>query len=170
MIIAKIMLLGEMAVGKTSIANRLVFDRFDHSYKSTIGTDVYRYDVEPGPDGQPFQFLVWDTDGNYEEAMFRSSYIRGAHAAIIVGDLSRPQTLETQLRLARMFCDEMPGRYFAGVLNKKDLVDGPTKDCPELPEALRKPFFPVIEASAKTGYNVQKTFVEAARTIARRGL
>ena len=41
MMVRKLMLLGEMAVGKTSIANRLAFDRFVESYTSTIGTDIY---------------------------------------------------------------------------------------------------------------------------------
>ncbi len=41
MMVRKLMLLGEMAVGKTSIANRLAFDRFGESYTSTIGTDIY---------------------------------------------------------------------------------------------------------------------------------
>ena len=85
MIVRKVMLLGEMAVGKTSIANRLAFDRFGESYKSTIGTYIYVYDVEAPPGDKPFRFLIWDTDGSFEDAMFRSHYMRGAHAAIIVG-------------------------------------------------------------------------------------
>jgi hypothetical protein len=81
MIVRKVMLLGEMAVGKTSIANRLAFDRFGESYKSTIGTDIYVYDVEAPPGDKPFRFLIWDTDGSFEDAMFRSRYMRGVHAA-----------------------------------------------------------------------------------------
>lgn len=79
MIVRKVMLLGEMAVGKTSIANRLAFDRFGESYKSTIGTDIYVYDVEAPPGDKPFRFLIWDTDGSFEDAMFRSHYMRGDH-------------------------------------------------------------------------------------------
>ena len=121
MIVRKVMLLGEMAVGKTSIANRLAFDRFGESYKSTIGTDIYVYDVEAPPGDKPFRFLIWDTDGSFEDAMFRSHYMRGAHAAIIVGDLTRRKTLESQLRLAQKFSEALPGRYFSAVLNKNDL-------------------------------------------------
>jgi GTPase SAR1 family protein len=44
----KIMLLGEIGVGKSSIARRLVFDRFEGDYKPTIGVDVYSYDVDDG--------------------------------------------------------------------------------------------------------------------------
>ena len=39
----KVMLLGQIGVGKSSIAQRLVFDRFESSYKPTMGVDVYRY-------------------------------------------------------------------------------------------------------------------------------
>jgi len=164
------MLLGEMAVGKTSIANRLAFDRFGESYKSTIGTDIYVYDVEAPPGDKPFRFLIWDTDGSFEDAMFRSHYMRGAHAAIIVGDLTRRKTLESQLRLAQKFSEELPGRYFSAVLNKNDLRDEIPEDDDWFPEGLRRPFFPVIETSAKSGHNIRQTFQDAAETIARRDL
>lgn len=168
MMIRKIMLLGEMAVGKTSIANRLAFDRFDASYKSTIGLDIYRYDVEPGPGGQAFQFLVWDTDGNIGDAIFRDQHMRGAHAAIIVGDLTRRPTLEAQLKLAAKFSEALPGRYIAGVLNKTDLVDEIPDDEAYVPAGLKEPYFPVFATSAKTGDNIKQTFHSAAETIVRR--
>lgn len=168
MIVRKVMLLGEMAVGKTSIANRLAFDRFGESYKSTIGTDIYVYDVEAPPGDKPFRFLIWDTDGSFEDAMFRSHYMRGAHAAIIVGDLTRRKTLESQLRLAQKFSEALPGRYFSAVLNKNDLRDEIPEDDDWVPEGLRRPFFPVIETSAKSGHNIRQTFQDAAETIARR--
>jgi small GTP-binding protein len=170
MIVRKLMLLGDMAVGKTSIANRLAFDRFGESYKSTIGTDIYVYDVDPPPGGKPFQFLIWDTDGNFEDAMFRSHYMRGAHAAIIVGDLTRRATLESQLRLAQKFSEALPGRYFAAVLNKNDLTDQFPPEDDWLPDGLREPYFPLLRTSAKSGLNIQRTFEEAAQTIVRRHL
>lgn len=170
MIVRKLMLLGEMAVGKTSIANRLAFDRFGESYKSTIGTDIYVYDVAPPPEGKPFQFLIWDTDGSFEDAMFRSHYMRGAHAAVIVGDLTRKKTLESQLRLAQKFAEAFPGRYFSAVLNKSDLTDQIPPDDDWVPEGLRTAYFPVLETSAKSGHNIKRTFEEAAQTIVRRHL
>ncbi|MFT7575868.1 MAG: small GTP-binding protein [Alphaproteobacteria bacterium] len=168
MTIRKILLLGEMEVGKTSIANRLCFDTFDASYKSTIGMDIHRYDVEPGPNGERFQFLVCDTDGNFEDVLFRDQHVRGAQAAIVVGDLTRRETLVAQLRLATKFSDAKPGRYLAGVLNKNDLTDDIPDEEDYLPDGLKKPFFPLIRTSAKTGENVERTFHDAAETIVRR--
>lgn len=170
MIVRKILLLGEMEVGKTSIANRLRFDLFKSSYKSTIGMDIHRYDVEPGPDGKRFQFLICDTDGNFEDVLFRDRHVRGAQAAIIVGDLTRRETLEAQLRLATKFSEAKPGRYLAGVLNKNDLTEEIPADEDYLPAGLKEPFFPVTRTSAKTGENVKRTFHEAADTIVRRRL
>lgn len=168
MMIKKIMLLGQMAVGKTSIANRLAFDKFEKSYKSTIGVDIYRYDVEPAPDGQRFQFLIWDTDGNISDAMFRSPHMRGADAAIIIGDLTRRETMEAQLQIIQQFSDALPGRYFSAVLNKIDLTEEIPDEADYLPEGLRNPGFPLFQTSAKSGSNVKRTFHEAAATILRR--
>lgn len=168
MITRKIMLLGEIGVGKTSIAQRLVFDRFAGSYKPTIGTDVYRYELAPPPSGQPFQFLVFDTDGNFGTSIFREVSIRQAVAAMIVGDVSRGRTLESMVQLAEGFADAFPGRYVGYVLNKIDLTNSGVLEL--LPAKLEQPEFPVFRTSAKTGDHVRTAFHEAAATILRRGL
>lgn len=167
MMIRKIMLLGEIGVGKTSIVRRLVLDRFDGDYKATIGTDVYRYEVTPSPTGAPFHFIVWDTDGSFGQSIFRSVHVKEAHAALIVGDLTRRATLENAARLAAGFADAMPGRYLAVVLNKLDLFADDHD--PEVPEQLTTGEFPTMRTSAKSGLNVKNAFHSAAQTIVRRG-
>jgi Ras-related protein Rab-5C len=118
----KIMLLGEIGVGKSSIARRLVFDRFEGDYKPTIGVDVYSYDVEPGPLGpEPsITFVIWDTDGNFGEAVLSHVYIKEAAAALIVGDVTRRSTLQRMLELGNSFMEAMLGRYCAFLINKSD--------------------------------------------------
>jgi len=170
MIVRKIMLLGDMAVGKTSIANRLAFDRFEASYKSTIGFDLYRYDVKLPDTDDHLQFLIWDTDGNVSQAMFRDQHMKGAQAAIVVGDLTRRETMLNQLALGQEFIESFPGRYVAGVLNKRDLSDDIPEDDDHIPAGLRAELFPVLETSAKSGLNVERAFTEAAETIVRRRL
>lgn len=168
MIQRKLMLLGEMGVGKTSTMQRIVFGRFETNYKATVGTDIYVVDIDPSPAQDPFRFVVWDTDGNFGETIFRSVYIRQAHAALIVGDVSRPKTLDTMVALAEGFADAMPGRYVACMLNKTDLLEQGQR--PELPQRLATLGLPTFETSAKTGDNVRTTFAEAAATIVRRRL
>ncbi|MEM9028937.1 MAG: Rab family GTPase [Pseudomonadota bacterium] len=167
MTIRKIMLLGDVGVGKTSIANRLVFNRFGGDYKATVGSDIYQYEVIPSPIEEPFLFNVWDTDGNFGEALFRSVYIRGSNAALVVGDVKRRRSLETMIELARTFETELPGRYLCCVLNKIDLLDEGEE--PSVPDALVTSGLPYKLTSAASGANIVDVFQEAAAAIVRRG-
>ncbi len=165
--IAKILLLGEIGVGKTSIARRLVFDQFDGSYKATIGTDIYRYEVTPSPVDGPFHFVVWDTDGNFGDTIFRHVYARQADAAVIVGDVNRSTTLEAVARLGAGFMDAFPGRPVTYIVNKIDLLEPGAP--PDLPDALKTAGVPIVLTSAKTGEHIKQAFHEAAAIVARRG-
>ena len=109
----KIMLLGDIGVGKSSIVRRLVFDEFDHNYKPTLGVDVYSCEIAPdaSTDAPPAKFVIWDTDGNFGDSILSLVYIREATAALVVGDLTRPATISTMLDLGRNFMQAMPGRY-----------------------------------------------------------
>ena len=167
MTMRKIALLGEIGVGKTSIAERLVFDRFGGQYRPTIGGDFYYYDVV-SPDGSMLKFLVVDTDGNYGDAIFREGSLKGASGAMVVGDVRRWETLERMVRLAEGFQDHFPARFTAMVLNKLDLLE-PGEE-PALPDKVTRPEFPLYRTSAKTGANVQSAFQTAVATIVRRGL
>lgn len=163
----KVMLLGEIGVGKSSTVQRLVFDRFDFDYKPTIGVDVYRYDLPEVPGRERSSLIVWDTDGNFGDTIFRHVYMKEASAAMIIGDLSRPQTLETMVKLAQGFSDALPGRHISLLLNKSDLVTSPS--VVELPEAFSRLGIAPVLTSAKTGHNVEACFVGAADAINRRG-
>lgn len=158
----KVMLLGEIGVGKSSIAQRLVFDRFEQAYKPTIGVDVYRYEADA--DGQRVPLILWDSDGNLGDAIFRHVYLKEASAAIIVGDASRPQTVEAMVNIGRSFRERLPGRCVTFVLNKMDLLGN---EPPDLPEEISQPGATVFQASALTGDNVQLAFKETAATLLR---
>ena len=162
----KVMLLGEIGVGKTSIAQRLVFDRFDFNYKPTIGVDVYRYDVPLSPGKSPMSLILWDTDGNFGETIFKHIYIKEASAAMIVGDISRAQTLDTMIRLAENFREALPGRHVSFVLNKIDLLE--TSDAADVPQGFCRFGTEPVLTSAKTGKNIESAFIEIADAIHRR--
>ena len=79
---AKIMLLGEIGVGKSSLARRFVFDKFEADYKSTIGVDILTHDVSLA-DGQVLRLVLWDTDGDFGARIFETVYVKGASGALI---------------------------------------------------------------------------------------
>ena len=161
------MLLGEIGVGKSSTVQRLVFDRFEFDYKPTIGVDVYRYEIPASPGRDASSLIVWDTDGNFGDTIFRHVYMKEASAAMIIGDVSRPQTLETMVKLAMGFTEALPGRHISLLLNKSDLVVAPS--AVELPDGFARLKIKPVMTSAKTGHNVQDCFVQAAEAINRRG-
>ncbi len=163
----KVMLLGEIGVGKSSTVQRLVFNRFEFDYKPTIGVDVYRYEIPATAERAHTSLIVWDTDGNFGDTIFKHVYMKEAAAAMIIGDLSRPQTLETMVNLANGFRDALPGRHVSLLLNKSDLVRSP--DAVEMPAGFDRLKIVPKFTSAKSGQNVETAFVEAAEAIERRG-
>ena len=165
----KVMLLGEIGVGKTSLVRRLIDDKFDTDYGPTTGVDLYHYRCPARPPELPQEtsLVIWDTDGDFGENIFRHAYITGAAAALIVADASRPHTFSTMLALAEGFEAALPGRPFSLVINKLDLIDD---DNPlDIPKALTETGR-LFQASAMTGTNVKLAFDDTAATIIRRGL
>ena len=163
----KIMLLGEIGVGKSSLVRRLVLNRFEFDYKPTLGVDIYTYDVPPkSPDEKPTTLLIWDTDGTFGDQMFKHVYMRQAHAALIISDATRPATLETMASLSQGFRDAFPGRHHALIINKLDLLKD--QETPQLPAAISPTLITLMHTSAKTGQGVKTAFHDAAQTLARR--
>ncbi|TSQ46652.1 Ras-related protein Rab-34 [Bagarius yarrelli] len=84
--ISKVIVVGDLAVGKTCLINRFCKDVFDKNYKATIGVDfeMERFEVL----GVPFSLQLWDTAGQERFKCIASTYYRGAQAIIIVFDLT----------------------------------------------------------------------------------
>jgi len=157
------MLLGDIGVGKTSLANRFVFDRFDSAYKTTIGVDVLTHDVNC--DGQTLRMILWDTDGDFGQRIFETVYVRGASGAILVSDASRPSTTLKMANLARDFAERFPGRPLRSVINKIDLAPG---EQAAIAAGLRME--ETLFSSALTGEGVSELFESIGAAIIRRGL
>jgi small GTP-binding protein len=167
----KIMLLGDIGVGKTSLIRRLVFDKFEGTYRGTLGFDLFTYtldEVGPARD-QRMPIILWDTDGNLGVNILRHDvYMDGTSGALVVADAVRPETHAVAAGLAAAFMDQFPGRPLAFVLNKSDLIDAGTVT-PSVWAPLVGPDAPLVHTSAKTGSNVLEAFRSIAGAILRRG-
>ncbi|KAI4814427.1 hypothetical protein KUCAC02_003623 [Chaenocephalus aceratus] len=89
--VAKVIVVGDVAVGKTCLISRFRKGAFDKNYKATIGVDfeMERFEVL----GVPFSLQLWDTAGQERFKCIASTYYRGAQAIIVVFDLSSVSSL-----------------------------------------------------------------------------
>ncbi len=123
--LAKVCVLGEASVGKTSLIRRFVDRSFSDSYLSTVGVKISRklMSVQAPETDSPLdlQLVLWDLEGGPYFSAVSASYLRGARAAIIVGDLTRQDTLDVLPSHADQFLTINPHGVVLVALNKSDL-------------------------------------------------
>ncbi len=163
----KICLVGDFGVGKTSFIRRFVESQFSDSYLSSVGVKISRksVDIYNMQERHIVQLIVWDLEGSNKFKKIAATHLQGASAAIIVGDVTRQETLENMTKHLDLFSSVNPQGLIAVAFNKADLVDEETIDY-----ILNKYQFksqPVMKyvSSAKTGLSVNKIFENLARTI-----
>ncbi|MGB0387420.1 MAG: Rab family GTPase [Ardenticatenaceae bacterium] len=152
----KICLLGDFAVGKSSLVRRFVEGRFDDKYLSTIGVKISRK-VLTRPNCR-VKMLLWDLSGGQEISKAQLSYLRGTAGALIVCDLTRAETLgafELYARQVRKLNFKVP-LVFIG--NKADLKDERVISDTQLQMLCQDLGAPYLLTSAKTGMNVEAAF------------
>ncbi|KAM9622959.1 ras-related protein Rab-36 [Trichechus inunguis] len=165
--LSKVVVVGDLYVGKTSLIHRFCKNIFDHDYKATIGVDfeIARFEIA----GVPYSLQIWDTAGQEKFKCIASAYYRGAQAIITAFDLSDMQTLEhTRQWLEDVLRENKPGSsaiFLVGT--KKDLLSGVACAQAEI-EAVR--LANEIQAeywavSAKTGENVKALFSRVAALV-----
>ncbi len=174
----KVVFIGDDGVGKTSIAKRYLGHGFDVEYKSTIGADFYiKKDVYSFSQigTYSFEWMIYDLAGQKYFSMIRPIYYHKARAAIVVFDVSRPETFRSIPNWIREFWRYAGGVFpFIIVGNKIDLRDSHNCLPPEYglkySETISKQLgfpIPYVETSAKTGTNIDKAFYTLAHTIVR---
>ena len=82
----KILLVGDSAVGKSSLAERYAEGRFDPKFIATIGVDFKIRALDM--DGKAVKLQIWDTAGQERFRCITTSYYRGAHGIILTYDLT----------------------------------------------------------------------------------
>ena len=163
----KVLLTGAAAVGKTSLVQRFIKNRFAANYKLTVGVDILTKDVEFKP-SEVATLSIWDIGGQQRFEFIRSTFYKGAAGALLVFDLTREQTyIETRKWLTEIRQFSNQNIPFVLIGNKADLVEdvGEVIDSNEARAFAEKEGSIYIETSAKSGINVDDSFAELTRRI-----
>jgi small GTP-binding protein len=96
-VLRKVVLVGDWAVGKTSLVRRFVTDQFDDKYITTIGMKVTKKTVHVryGREGIELTMMIWDLLGQKEYQRVQDRGFKGANGCIAVADVTRPETLRS---------------------------------------------------------------------------
>ena len=91
---AKIVLLGDQNVGKSSIAQRYCKNLFTGQHVATIGGAYLQQKVILN-NGSTIKYHIWDTGGQERFRSMANLYYRDASAAILTYDVTNEKTFES---------------------------------------------------------------------------
>lgn len=163
----KVVLLGDGGVGKSSLMNRFVSDKFDSQSFHTIGVEFLNKDVSV--EGRTFTLQIWDTAGQERFKSLRTPFYRGSDICLLVFAVNDKQSLENLVQWKKEFL------YYADVKDPENfpfLVLGNKVDMEEervVHEDDAKSWcqmngqLPYFETSAKDNTNVDLAFSSSVK-------
>lgn len=164
---AKVCVLGEAAVGKTSLVRRFLFDEYSDRYLPTLGAKVVKKEVDARIASHDVHVVlaVWDIMGvpTFRD-LLKGAYFHGVQGVLAVADLTRPATihaLPAWVDAARSVSGPVPVVLLG---NKADLAaaEGAQDTLAELAESFQASSF---RTSAKTGMDVEPAFAKLAGLV-----
>ncbi|OWB84145.1 hypothetical protein B5S33_g2785 [[Candida] boidinii] len=170
--VVKVVLIGDQAVGKTSLRSQFVHHIFSNSYKATIGCDFLTSSVLT-KDGEYVNLQLWDTAGEERFNSLSQAFYRGTDIAILVYDITRPETfhnLTKWLNTFLQFCHTSnPSIIIVGNKNDKHLLKQIShRQAREFAaknlnnEIINDSNLDIIETSSKSYLEVEKLFKRVA--------
>jgi small GTP-binding protein len=169
---AKIIIIGDPAVGKTSLRARYLGQGFKTEYLSTLGADfaVYETPIE----GVTIRWQIWDLAGQAKFVDVLKTFYYGSFGAVVVYDATRKETQDsvqewTQSIWAHStYPEKIPIVLLANKIDLKKQIAAKTASGKKLAKSLaskRGGPVPYFETSAKTGHKVQEAFEELGRLV-----
>ncbi|CAF0916005.1 unnamed protein product [Rotaria sordida] len=160
----KMVLLGESAVGKSSLVLRFVKGQFHEYQESTIGAAFLTQTVSV--DDTTVKLELWDTAGQERYHSLAPMYYRGAQAAIVVYDITNADTFSR----AKVWVKELqrqaaPNIVIALAGNKVDLATKRQVEVADAQTYAEENGLIFMETSAKTSMNVNDIFMAIARKL-----
>ncbi len=157
----KLTVLGDSAVGKTSLINKYITDSFTENYSPTLGVNILTKDIRFEENQSEIRLLLWDLAGQEKYELTRKMFFQGCAGALLVYDMTQSSTFE---RISSKWIKDFrqygrPDGVYILIGNKLDLKESikvSTEEGLKLSQEINAAEF--IETSAKYGENVEKAF------------
>ena len=160
----KLVLLGETAVGKSSLALRFARNQFLEYQESTIGAAFLTQSVDL--DGETIKFEIWDTAGQERYHSLAPMYYRGAKAAVVVYDITSNASFErSKSWVAELQQSGSVSMVIALTGNKADLDDAREVATSDAQQFAKDNGLLFMETSAKGNVNIHELFQMVAKHL-----
>ena len=161
----QILLLGDMAVGKTCLINRYTNGVFKEEYISTVGFDYYTKQEEIN--NKTVQVKLWDTAGQERFKTLTPSFLRNAEGVIIVFDVTSQDSFDNVKGWINSIKSNLGEKIIPIIIvgNKIDMENMREISKGDGNKTASENGFKYFETSAKTGKGVDEAFKEIVNQI-----
>lgn len=160
----KIVVIGDINVGKTSILSRFRYGSFEQSYMPTLGIDFFTKNLFY--EDKTIRLILWDTAGQERFRSLIPSYLKNADCIIIVYDITNKDSFNS---LAHWLNDAknntIEGTIFVICGNKIDLKEKRVVTNEEIDEYIKKENLLYVECSAMNGEGIKELFNLIAKNL-----
>ncbi len=156
MLARKICMIGDFAVGKTSLIARYAHNQFSEKYQASIGVKIDTKELRLAS-GDAVKLVLWDIAGTDELNSVGQNYLKGAAGYILVVDGTRLATFGTAISLQKEVERRLGPTPFTLILNKLDLSNQWALNADAV-QALQARGWQLTHCSAKKGNGVEQAF------------
>ena len=166
----KMIIVGDAGVGKSCLITKASKGVFDETYSATLGFEFMTFNVKF--DEKVIKLQIWDTCGQEIYRSLIQSFYRNATLAMLVYSIDSRETFNNiKAWLKEIKLQSSPDIKIFLIGNKADLEYNRQVKIDEANQLKNENGFHYFsEASAKTGLNTQKVFIEAAKLLYREHL
>ena len=160
----RVVTIGEASVGKTSITNRLIEEKFNLYEPSTIGANYQPFIT--AVDGKKVEIQIWDTAGQEKFKSLTPIYYRNAAAGVAVFSLTKQSSFEQLNDLIKSFYETAGHNallYIAA--NKSDMIEEISVDFEEAKRWAELNRYKIYKTSAQNGEGIKELFSDLANEL-----
>ena len=168
----KILVIGDVGTGKTSLVNRIVYNNFTEKYKATIGCEFGLKVMEIN--GEAVRIQLWDLAGQDRLGAISRLYCRDANGALVISDLTRDDTIDKAAEWKSSVEGNVKTADSSNIpmilcLNKYDMLesDDPRANLDLAGISDRYGYVDTLYTSAKTGVNANEALEKLVRQVLR---